>query len=125
MTTIELPCEASSIREARRMVADAAEGHVDDVAAAVLLTSELVANVVNHAGTTIRVTVRSGPPFRVEVHDGAAVTQAFRDLMAASPVMAAPHADRGRGLALVRGLAAEVGLEDDPGGGKVVWFELR
>jgi anti-sigma regulatory factor (Ser/Thr protein kinase) len=39
---------------------------VSDVACAVLLTSELVTNVVRHARTDATITVDVGPPFRVE-----------------------------------------------------------
>ena len=69
-------------------------------------------------------TVRCGPPVRVEVHDGVAATDAFRAMIGAAPAMPRPDSPGGRGLALVRALATNVGLDDDPGGGKVVWFEV-
>jgi hypothetical protein len=48
----------------------------------VLMTSELVANVVRHARTDVMVAVDLGPPTRVEVRDGATATDAFRDMVA-------------------------------------------
>ena len=89
-----------------------------------LLTSELVANVVRHADTDVTVTVRVGPPFRVEVHDGVAATDAFRAMVAEPPPTADVSSIRGRGLGIVHTLATRIGLDDDPDGGKVVWFEL-
>lgn len=89
-----------------------------------LLTSELVTNVIRHAHTAVTVAVEPGPPFRVEVHDGVAATEAFRDLIARKPPPAPHTASSGRGLSLLHDLAARFGLDDDPDGGKVVWFEL-
>ena len=95
---------------------------VDDPDPVVLMTSELVTNVVLHANTEVTVSITRGPPVRVEVRDGAAATEAFRKLIGAS-AMPGPSSTGGRGLALVRALASQVGLEDDPNGGKIVWFE--
>jgi hypothetical protein len=75
------------------------------------------------ARTDVIVRVLRGPPFRVEVQDGAAATDAFRELVVAAP-MAAPSSVSGRGLALVREVAARLGLSDADVRGKVVWFEL-
>src|SRR3954470_15240065 len=69
--SITVPAKDRGIAEARAFVAAQARGHVSDVACAVLLTSELVTNVVRHARTDATITVDVGPPFRVEVHDGA------------------------------------------------------
>jgi anti-sigma regulatory factor (Ser/Thr protein kinase) len=99
-------------------------GHVDDLPAVVLMTSELVTNGALHANTAVTVTVREGPPVRVEVHDGAAATDAFREIVTAGRPIPNASAVRGRGLHLVRALATRVGLDDDPDGGKVVWFEV-
>jgi DNA primase len=68
--------------------------------------------------------VRAGPPVRVEVSDGIAATDRFRDLLNAAGPMPALSASGGRGLPLLRLLASRVGLDDEPRGGKVVWFEL-
>ena len=89
-----------------------------------LLASELVTNVVRHAGTDVRVRVLNGPPFRVEVHDGVAATVAFRKMIAEPPPLVGTRSVGGRGLALVRNLAVRFGLDDDADGGKVIWFEL-
>ena len=86
------------------------------------MTSELVANVVLHVRTDVTLKVWQGPPVRVEVHNGEAATEAFRDLIRNSAIPE-PSSSSGRGLGLVRRLATRVGLNDDPDGGKVVWFE--
>ena len=85
-------------------------------------TSELVTNVVGHVGSAVTITVRDGPVVRIEVHNHEAATDAFRDLLHHSP-RPADSSPTGRGLGVVRSLAARVGLDDDPDGGKVVWFE--
>jgi anti-sigma regulatory factor (Ser/Thr protein kinase) len=95
---------------------------VDDAEPVLLMTSELVTNVVLHANTDVTVSITRGPPVRVEVSDGAAATDAFRELIGA-PAMPRPSSTGGRGLAFVTALASRVGLDDVPGGGKVVWFE--
>lgn len=126
MTTVrwELPCDPTSAARARRLVrqllADEPYGPRlgDD---AELLVSEVVANVVRHAGTEADVTVHAGEDrLRVEVEDR-------------SPNLPAPPRPRtngdpdlretGRGLALVERIAHAWGVERS-GDGKVVWFEL-
>lgn len=87
-----------------------------------LIVSELVTNVVRHVGSEIRLTVRPGDPVRVEVHNHQSASEAFTDLLA-SGAPPEPSAIGGRGLALVRALASRVGLDSDPNGGKVIWFE--
>ena len=89
-----------------------------------LLTSELVTNVVLHAQTDIGLEVTIGPPFRVEIHDGVAATVAFREMIAEPPPAVDVTAVGGRGIGLMHHLAVRLGLNDDPDGGKVVWFEL-
>ena len=120
--SIRLPPELESVRQARTFVAGALAAHLDDPADVLLMTSELVANVVLHVQTDVTLTVWQGPPVRVAVHNGEAATEAFRDLVRDS-AMPKPSSSSGRGLGLVRSLATRVGLDDDPGGGKVVWFE--
>lgn len=125
MDVVTLPAEATSVAAARQLVQDALRDRavgVRDVV--VLITSELVTNVVRHARTEVRVSVDVGPPIRVEVHDHAAVTEAFREMIRARPAPVAVDATAGRGLALVHELASRIGLEDDPAGGKAVWFEI-
>lgn len=124
MKAISLPAEATSVRRARAFVGELAASVLPDPDPAVLLTSELVGNVVRHARTVVTVSVSPGPPFRVEVHDGVAATDAFRQLIARKPPSTTDTASSGRGLVLVHDLAVRLGLDDDPDGGKVVWFEL-
>jgi anti-sigma regulatory factor (Ser/Thr protein kinase) len=93
---------------------------------AVLLTSELVGNVVLHAQTDLTVVVEVEQFVRIEVHDGVAATDAFREIIASAPTDVPARSPSGRGLGLVRALASRFGLGDEPGqrNGKIVWFEL-
>ena len=117
-----LPCDASSVGVARRLLRHELTtlGHTDIdadlVDAAGLLVSELVTNAVVHARTdiTLRATLRRGV-LRIEVADG-------------SPVIPTPRrptalAGTGRGLQLVDRLANRWGVEKSRGG-KTIWFEL-
>ncbi len=124
MPSLDLPAELASIARARAFVSQQAEGRVEDAFGVVLMTSELVSNVVLHTKSDFTVRIEPGPPFRVEVHDGLAATDAFRDLVAARPAPVPVSAVGGRGIGLVHSLATRIGLDDDPGGGKVVWFEV-
>jgi anti-sigma regulatory factor (Ser/Thr protein kinase) len=89
----------------------------DDVAEdAVLLVSELVANVVDHARTPFRLTLRlTGRVLRVAVADGSGRLPVLRpvDLLAA----------RGRGLQVVDAIAQRWGCQESEDG-KVVWADL-
>ena len=81
-----------------------------------LLTSELVANAVLHAGTRIRVVLRiRGQRLRVEVHDGNARLPAQKHYSAMSAT--------GRGLLMVERMSDDWGVAP-AAGGKSVWFEL-
>ncbi len=120
--SITLPAERASVKQARDFVARAVAGYVDDPAEVLLMTSELVSNVVGHVGSEATITVRDGPVVRIEVHNHEAATEAFRDLLHHSP-RPANTSSTGRGLGFVRSLASRVGLDDDAEGGKVVWFE--
>ena len=120
--SITLPAERASVKRARDFVARAVAADVDDPAEVLLMTSELVTNVVGHVGSAVTITVRDGPVVRIEVHNHQAATEAFRDLLHHSP-RPADSSPTGRGLRVVRSLASRVGLDDDAGGGKVVWFE--
>jgi anti-sigma regulatory factor (Ser/Thr protein kinase) len=124
--SITLGAEAGSVGTARRFVtAQFAERGLESTVA-VLLTSELVSNVVRHANTQLTVAVRFEPCIRIEVHDGAGATEAFRDIIAGTHTTVPVESPGGRGLPLIRGLASRFGLADEPGRwkGKVVWFEL-
>ncbi len=122
--SLTMPAEAANVKKARDFVESAIADHVDDPAEVLLMTSELVSNVVGHVGSAVTITVRDGPVVRIEVHNHEAATQAFRDLLHHSerPANTSPT---GRGLGLVHTLASRVGLDDDVNGGKVVWFEWK
>lgn len=125
-TTRVFPPVTHSTGGARSFVAEHLERRAPDadVFLAVLLTSEIVANVVEHARTSCRVVVTvSDGTVRVEVHDGAAVTEAFRVLFAGLPGVVAPDARNGRGLMIMRRSASRYGLEPTRTG-KMIWFEL-
>ena len=80
---------------------------------ALLLTSELVTNVVRHTDSEIRVTVEP-VPHAVAVHDGVAATEAFRELVASPPPTADASTVGGRGMGIVHTLADRVGLRRRP-----------
>jgi anti-sigma regulatory factor (Ser/Thr protein kinase) len=116
---LTLSPETSSVAVARRYVRDLlADAAISDSAAdlAVLATSELVTNAVQHAGTRVDLRVEiADETLRVEVVD-------YGD---GCPVYSrvASDADRGRGLMVVSRVATRWGvdLELDR---KSVWFEL-
>ena len=91
-----------------------------------LLTSELVTNVIRHARTEFTVVVRFNGTMRDEVHDGQAATEAFRTIIRRPPIAIPTESARGRGLGLVHVLRERVRARDERGlrDGKVVWFEL-
>lgn len=88
--SIILDAEARNTAVARRFVFDALREVAVDGALAALLVSELVSNVIRHAATTFEVVVTIEDSVRVEVRDGAAITEAFRDLVANPPRRVAP-----------------------------------
>ena len=111
--------QRAEVSRARRFVVDIAtalgQDHLADVVE--LLTSELVTNVVLHAGgDSMRVTVDWSPPmFRVEVFDeSAAKPRQFHYGVEAST---------GRGLTLIEDLATHWGTIPQADG-KSVWFEV-
>ena len=114
----ELPVDPRSAGKARRAVTSALVTSVDDDAldTLVLLTSELVTNVVAHARTTCHLGVELLPhSVRVSVSDQSSVPVAPRE--------AERHAESGRGLALVETLSSDWGIIEREGG-KTVWFEV-
>ncbi|MBI5087751.1 MAG: ATP-binding protein [Actinobacteria bacterium] len=119
--------EPSCVGLARRFVRETLEAAGQSAAcdAALLLTSELATNVVRHAGTSFEIVVEVDDTVRVEIHDGLAVTQAFRDLVEHPPAEVEPTAVGGRGIMLVDKTALRFGLRDKGAGGKAVWFELE
>jgi anti-sigma regulatory factor (Ser/Thr protein kinase) len=85
---------------------------------ALLITSELVANAVQHGGAPVRLEV-SGAPGRLVLR--------VHDIAPGSPRPQVGAADRegGRGLLLVAALASDWGCAPLPNGdGKYVWAEL-
>jgi hypothetical protein len=118
---IDLPPLPASVPAGRHVVRDLlrAWGAPHDPDDAALLTTELLANVVDHVGGDAALTLElamSDGWLRVSVIDGSAVPPVVRELRADSP--------RGRGLLLVRAIADRWGTEGHRGG-KRVWFDLR
>jgi anti-sigma regulatory factor (Ser/Thr protein kinase) len=123
--TIRLPPEPRSIAQARRFVAEVVSDRIGDPHELLVMTGELVTNVVLHVRTEVMLSVAVHDELvRVEVHNGEAATDTFRELIA-KPPPAAARSIGGRGLGIVHALAARVGLVDTPGGGKIVWFEYE
>ena len=119
--------EAHSVGAARREVAAALRvANVQSSGVAELLTSELVANAVEHAGTDFEVVVEINDlGVRIEIHDGAAVEEALRDPISTPQDPVDPSSLRRRGLFLVGSTAVRFGLIDKGCDGKAVWFELH
>lgn len=112
------PYGAHSAQAARRLVPSTlgAWGRTELEEVATLLVSELVANVVLHAGTGLDLHIgRAGERVRIEVHDGSGRLPARKHHAAT--------ATTGRGLLLVDRLDAAWGAVPTPTG-KAVWFEL-
>lgn len=116
VTTV-LPADLTAEGEARRFVARVLSAwrgtlHYED---ATLIASELVANVVRHAGGKPTLSITSTPGgIRIECEDG-------------NPTPPRPKAggpDGGWGLALVERLSQRWGVLAR-GAGKVVWCEMR
>lgn len=112
---IVLAPHLSSAGKARRFVRQvlAAQGLESD--SLELVTSELVGNVVAHAHSEVRLTVRVGARIRIEVADGDAIIPAVVD--------AASDAESGRGLFIVEAVSSAWGV-DTVADGKRVWAEL-
>ncbi|WP_162788329.1 ATP-binding protein [Amycolatopsis albispora] len=115
--TTVLPADLTAEGEARRFVArvlSAWQGTLpfED---ATLIASELVANVVRHAGGAPKLSIAStAGGIRIECEDG-------------NPLPPRPKAggpDGGWGLALVERLSQRWGVRPR-GAGKVVWCEMR
>ena len=124
MSRIRLNPDPAAIGIARRFVERSLAGVGVDDEVALLLVSELATEVVKHAGTDFDVLVDIGPVVRVEVRDGAAVTDAFRQLLRGPPGHVDASALGGRGWMLVSTLASNFGLTDHGAAGKALWFEL-
>lgn len=110
---------AASDARAEVRAAVSAWGVPVDAYVAALLTSELVANAVQHEASpavTLAITSRSGR-LRVDVHDTS------RAMPAPADAPADADAETGRGLILVAALADEWGFYGTPDG-KAVYFSL-
>jgi anti-sigma regulatory factor (Ser/Thr protein kinase) len=116
---MHLPVDPSSVERARAFVVDTLSGWKADrhLEVATLLTSELVTNVVLHAGCdemSLRVRLDDAR-LRVEVLDE---SPQLPTRTGTGNVMA-----RGRGLTLVDALSTRWGA-DSVSNGKCVWFEV-
>ena len=110
--------EARSVRAARDLVAAACSdwGHSDQIPTATLVTSELVTNAVQHAGTDLELSIsRYGHRLRVAVRDHSSSATGIRPFE--------PEAPDGRGMLLVAAMCQSWGVLLT-GGGKVVWAVL-
>jgi serine phosphatase RsbU (regulator of sigma subunit) len=141
--TITLPPAADSPRSARRFVLDILHGQLDEdtLDSALLLVTELVTNVVVHAGTAatvhvlpydngVTIGVRDRHPLRIGAAWRRAALPTDPDAEAADPLADSSASaglgwlrEDGRGLALVDALSTAWGTEHS-GGGKTVWFRL-
>ena len=116
---LELLPTTESVPAARRFVRDLMvdSDTVADLDTASLLVTEIVTNAILHARApmTLRVEV-SADVVRIEVRDGSQLPPRVHAF--------APTAATGRGLRLLESLAVRWGVRPEPGGGKVVWFEV-
>jgi anti-sigma regulatory factor (Ser/Thr protein kinase) len=117
---IDLPATPRSVVVARRVLREllGVWGAPQDRADAELLTTELVANVVDHVGGDQGMTLEvdlAEDWLRIAVVDGSAVRPVVRELSAVR--------SRGRGLQMVAAIAARWGV-DDHHGGKRIWLDL-
>jgi anti-sigma regulatory factor (Ser/Thr protein kinase) len=119
-----LPPEAASAARARALVRHTlAAAGVDPTGAdgwaeaAELAVSEVVTNALVHGGTPMGLRVRAGAAgLRVEVTDGNPHHPTVREY--------ATLAGTGRGLTLLEESVDRWGVEQVPGDGKTVWFEI-
>jgi anti-sigma regulatory factor (Ser/Thr protein kinase) len=123
LEVLHLPAEPSSPRRARHFVDEVLhrwqrDGAIDRMA---LIASELVTNAVFHARTEITVELSAADGvIHLEVFDGSAGRPVFVD--------SDPGVPGGLGLPIVEALASSWGVrrrDDDAGGGKAVWAEVR
>lgn len=120
--SFELPPTLAAPRTARVVLGELLSAWaVDDglVEDAGMLVHEVVANVVDHAGSDVALevdVVAADAWVRVGVADGSSVRPVVRALD--------PNAARGRGMQIVASLAHRWGSEERDGG-KRVWFDLQ
>ncbi len=114
---LTLEPEPRQVSSARRFVARVAPDLDEDTGdTLLLLTSELVTNAVVHARTELEVAVT------LTDED---VVVAVHDLDLGRREQRPGDRDGGRGLVLVRSLAADSGMVVHPEGGKSAWFRLH
>jgi anti-sigma regulatory factor (Ser/Thr protein kinase) len=125
MGMLTIPGDPARLHEAREFVANAAEYATHDVDTAVLLTSELVTNSLQHSksrcpGGTVTISVLAVPDgVVVEVIDDGGPTVPSVTAQPGEPDLM----EGGRGLRLVELLATRWGYHCDTAG-TVTWFEL-
>jgi anti-sigma regulatory factor (Ser/Thr protein kinase) len=114
---LPLSDEAPSVARDFLRDASCATHHSEVLEDAVLLVSELVTNSVKHGGPPVVVAVDcDGETLQVRVRDGSPAMPTPRDAMQTD--------EGGRGLALVKTISADWGVDPEPDG-KHVWFVLR
>ncbi|MFJ9580442.1 ATP-binding protein [Streptomyces sp. NPDC101191] len=130
---VELPHTTAAVPIARALVRsvlteiERARRAAADRDTAELLTSELVANAVEHTpgDRPIELVVELLPAFggcQIEVHDGRAANPG--ELLRPGPVTPVdPWQEHGRGLLLIRALSSDCGHRPTAHG-KAVWFTL-
>lgn len=117
--------DAQSVRAARRFVHDLLDEVGIDPETATLLTSELASNVVQHACTDFDLVVTiDDTTVHIEIHDGIAISEAFRDLITNPPTEVNVTSANGRGILLLGSSQVRFGLTDKGHGGKAVWFDI-
>lgn len=116
-----LSSHPTSAAAARRFVRDVLNRcrAVDNEAAVLLCTDELVTNAIVHVSSEFEVVVRcDAETVRVEVHDTSDRPPLRR--------LPEPEDETGRGLLLVEALSSRWGVESrGRGAGKAVWFEVE
>jgi anti-sigma regulatory factor (Ser/Thr protein kinase) len=124
---LTIPGEPAFLRKVREFVSGALTDGRSCTETAVLLTSELVTNSVQHSnsrhrdGTVTVVVINIADGIRVEVvDDGGATVPALKTTDKDSEDLA----EDGRGLQMVEMLSARWGHYSDAAG-TVTWFELR
>jgi anti-sigma regulatory factor (Ser/Thr protein kinase) len=118
----QVPNRSDSVYAARAFLVRLLDGwgvsedHIDDAA---LLTSELMANAVEHGSGDVRL--------RIEVNDGLLQVRVHDDADGVPEAnQADPGSPGGRGLWIVQSVARDWGSDsEDDGSGKTVWFELE
>jgi anti-sigma regulatory factor (Ser/Thr protein kinase) len=114
---LSLPPQPESVKRARDRLRVLLDSWGDEQTrhAALVLLSELVTNAVRHAPGLLHVTVTLA---KHRLH------ARVRDESPEPPNSRRPDEHGGRGLELLQVLSKRWGVEDHPGDGKTVWFEL-